>query len=160
LVAGCGYRLRGFWRPGGSLFEGGRDLVPPITGTPPVIAVFEQRLHIDRVEIFVLYRRKIVLDIGEVEIDAISLRGRINAEQVIVAAGPDHRRNSASGDRQETPIDLLHVRVEMGIANDVGVTLSGKFTLAQIQTLANAGRVEEGLRDRTAVDIHLLIVPP
>src|SRR5580704_15715559 len=101
--------------------EAGRRLVPGTASFGLLIAVLVERVHIDLVEFAGLGGFEIHPDIGEVVVDAVPLGDEVSAQHVVLSARRQHRVDGAARDRDGAPFARAVVRIERGIADDVGV---------------------------------------
>src|SRR5262249_8806864 len=81
--------------------ENRRQLLPYVRIAGFGIAVIEQRPHVARVKLLVFPVAEIGLDIGQVEVDPVAFRRRVDAEDVVVSAVVDHRRDGPADDADE-----------------------------------------------------------
>src|SRR5215469_11879810 len=142
------------------LFQDWGRLSPRIAADRLLISVVEQRLHIDRIEVFLVLDCKIPPDIRKVVVYAVALCRRVDAQNVIVAAVMNHCRDRPARYRHQPPVHGSPLGVQPAAADDVSVALAGEGALPKVDEDANLRRVEKGPRHRPAVDVHFLVPPP
>ena len=92
--------------------------------------------------------------IGEVVVDAVALGDEVGAQHVVLAAGRQHGVDGAAGDRDRAPFARGIVRIEPGVADDIGVRARADAAGGEV----DRRRIEEELGDRAAVDMHFLVL--
>src|SRR6185369_13341476 len=96
-------------------------------------------------------------DAGQLEVDAVTLGNRVEAVEIAPTLRLDQRGDGAPGDRHRTAVYLSPIWSVGTIANDVQPALALDPLGECPREDRERRRVEEHLRDRPPVHVHLLV---
>src|SRR5512145_2069542 len=142
----------------GRRHEAGRRLVPRIPGPRQLKTIVEQRTHICRVELFLVFDVEIRPDEGKVVLDPVLLRHQIDAVEVADPLRVDQRGDRPPDDAERVAFHAGPVGIEPRVAYDVGMSLALNARRAAHVLNVERRRVEEYLSHRPAIDMHLLVL--
>src|SRR6266550_8357179 len=104
----------------------GWRLVPRVSFHTELIAVVEQPFHIGGVELFVVQIVEVRPDVRQVEICPVLLGGGIDPSQIIDPLRLNQRTDSPSADVHGAALHSGPLRLQLSVANDVGMKLAVK----------------------------------
>lgn len=111
--------------------ETGRGLLPRIALVAQAIAVVEEGLHIDGVELLLLsLELEVALDLRQVEIEPIVLGRHVDAVEIAEPLRVDERRDGAAGDADRPSLDARPRGAEGGVPDDVDAALDEARAIA------------------------------
>src|SRR6185295_3079649 len=121
--------------------------------------VVEQRSHVGLVELLVRPELKIGTNAGEMKLHAVSFRRRTDPYRIVDAAVVYHRLDGALRDAEEGALGRRPIRVEAAVANNVGIPLAHYPAAGRFARQLKGLWIKEGLRNRSAVDVHFGVAP-
>src|SRR6185295_20405585 len=99
-------------------------------------------------------------NVGQVEVYAVPLGGRVDAVEVADALVLDQRRDGAPRYGQSLPLHVRPIRIEPRVADDEQMALALDAGLSRELRKPQGRRIGEDLRAGAAVDVHFLVGLP
>src|SRR5215813_2712391 len=100
-----------------------RDLRPRSLLTDEVVSVVEEGPHVGGIELFLVLELEVATDVGQVEIEAVALRGQVDPVEITEALRVDERLDGASRNADSLPLDYRRGGGRnRGVPNDVDAT--------------------------------------
>src|SRR5438445_1819493 len=134
-----------------------RHLMPWVSLDAELIGIVKQPHHVFGIELFIVRIVKIRPDVREIEIHPVLPRSLIDPLQIADTLGLNQRTDSPSANAQSVALRIGPLRLQLPVANDIGVKLALiRCSGNSLPIHENARRVKEYLSDYTAVHVHFL----